>query len=88
EAARARAAAAYNAAADLFDHPANTVWDRFGQATIDRLNLRPGQPVLDVCCGSGASALPAAAAVGATGRVLGGELADNLLARARTKARQ
>ncbi|MGZ8219107.1 hypothetical protein [Methylomagnum sp.] len=35
EAAKARAAAAYNAAADLFDHPANTFWDRFGQATIE-----------------------------------------------------
>ncbi|WP_017365768.1 class I SAM-dependent methyltransferase [Methylococcus capsulatus] len=88
EAARARAAAAYNAAADLFDHPANTFWDRFGQATIDRLNLRPGQTVLDVCCGSGASALPAAAAVGAKGRVIGVDLAENLLELARTKARQ
>lgn len=88
EAAKARAAAAYNAAADLFDHPANTFWDRFGRSTIDRLSLRPGQTVLDVCCGSGASALPAAVAVGAEGRVIGVDLAENLLELARAKARQ
>jgi ubiquinone/menaquinone biosynthesis C-methylase UbiE len=88
EAAKARAAATYNAAADLFDHPANTFWDRFGQATVDRLNLRPGQTVLDVCCGSGASALPAAEAVGSEGRVIGIDLAENLLELARAKARQ
>ena len=88
ETAKARAAAAYNAAADQYDHPANTFWDRFGQATIDRLDLRPGQAVLDICCGSGASALPAAEAVGAEGRVIGIDLAENLLELARAKARQ
>jgi len=88
EAAKARAAAAYNAAADLFDHPANAFWDCFGQATIDRLALQPGQTVLDVCCGSGASAIPAAHAVGATGKVVGVDLAENLLKLAQAKARQ
>jgi len=88
EAAKARAAATYNAAADLFDHPTNTFRDRFGQTTINRLNLRPGQAALDVCCGSGASALPAAEAVGAQGRVIGVDLAENLLELARAKARQ
>jgi SAM-dependent methyltransferase len=42
--------------------------------------------VLDVCCGSGASAIPAAQAVGPRGRVLGVDLAANLLALAREKA--
>lgn len=54
----------YNAAADSYDHPANTFWDRYGRRTVDRLRLRRGDRVLDVCCGSGASALPAAEAVG------------------------
>lgn len=88
EAAKARAAVTYNAAADLFDHPSNTFWERFGQATIDRLEPRTGQKVLDVCCGSGASALPAAEAVGAEGRVIGIDLAENLLELARAKASQ
>jgi SAM-dependent methyltransferase len=46
-----------------------------------------GARVLDVCCGSGASAIPAAEAVGSQGTVLGIDLADNLLALARAKAR-
>jgi SAM-dependent methyltransferase len=43
--------------------------------------------VLDVCCGSGASALPAAAIVGPSGFVLGIDLADRLLEHARAKAK-
>lgn len=86
EQAMARATAAYNAAADHFDHPANTFWDRYGRATIERLGLQPGAIVLDVCSGSGASAIPAAERVGPLGRVLGVDLADNLLRLARTKA--
>ncbi|WP_045227232.1 class I SAM-dependent methyltransferase [Methyloterricola oryzae] len=86
ETAKANAAAAYNAAADLFDHPANTFWDRFGRKTIERLRLQPGQSVLDVCCGSGASAIPAADSVGREGRVVGIDLAENLLELARRKA--
>jgi ubiquinone/menaquinone biosynthesis C-methylase UbiE len=85
--ARARAAAAYNAAADTYDDPANTFWARFGRRTIERPGFRPGDRVLDVCCGSGASALPAAEAVGPRGSVLGIDLSGNLLDLARAKAR-
>lgn len=85
--AQARAATTYNAAADLYDDPSNTFWARFGQRTIDRLRVRGGQRVLDVSCGSGASAIPAAEAVGPEGRVIGVELAESLLALARAKAR-
>lgn len=84
--AKARAAATYNAAADRYDDPANAFWERFGRRTVERLGLTPGARVLDVCCGSGASALAAAAAVGPTGSVLGVDLAANLLALARAKA--
>lgn len=84
--AKAKAAAAYNAASDLFDHPVNTFWDRFGRNTIDRLDLKPDASVLDVCCGSGASALPAAERVGDNGRVIGIDLAENLLNLASAKA--
>src|SRR5262249_6393869 len=84
--AQARAATTYNAAADRYDDPANTFWERFGRRTIERLQLRPGQRVLDVCGGAGAPAIPAAEAVGTDGRVLGVDLAENLLALARQKA--
>jgi ubiquinone/menaquinone biosynthesis C-methylase UbiE len=84
--AKAKAATTYNAAADYYDDPANSFWERFGRATIERLRLPLGARVLDVCCGSGASALPAAEMVGPQGFVLGIDLAANLLELARTKA--
>jgi ubiquinone/menaquinone biosynthesis C-methylase UbiE len=84
--AKRRAEETYNAAAEFFDEPALSFWDRFGRATVDRLELRPGAVALDACAGSGASALPAAARVGPSGRVVAVDLADNLLALARAKA--
>ena len=86
--AKARAAATYNAAADHYDDPANVFWDHFGATTVARLALPPGGRVLDACCGSGASALPAAQAVGPGGSVIAVDLADGLLALARDKARR
>src|SRR5438309_12081083 len=83
---QAKAAATYNASADFYDSPANSFWSRFGLRTIERLALRPGARVLDVCCGSGASAIPAAEAVGPRGYVLGVDLAEELLALGRAKA--
>jgi len=84
--AKARAAATYNAAADSYDDPANSFWGRFGHRTIERLDLPFGARVLDVCCGSGASAIPAAERVGPDGSVLGVDLAAQLLELARAKA--
>jgi ubiquinone/menaquinone biosynthesis C-methylase UbiE len=86
--ARAKAAATYNAAADYFDDEANSFWDRFGRGTIERIGLRPGDRVLDVCCGSGASAIPASEIVGPSGSVLGVDLSEKLLSLARAKANE
>ena len=86
--AKKRAATTYNAASDYYDHPANTFWERYGRRTVERLGLGAGARVLDVCCGSGASALPAAEVVGQTGSVAGVDLAENLLELARAKAKQ
>ena len=86
EDAKARSARTYNSASDYYDDPANSFWQRFGRRTIERLALTSGARVLDVCCGSGASAIPAAETVGSTGFVLGVDLAENLLALARAKA--
>jgi ubiquinone/menaquinone biosynthesis C-methylase UbiE len=69
----------YNAAADHYDHPALSFWDRFGRRTVERLPLAPGMNVLDVCCGMGGSALPAAERVGPGGQVVAVDLAQNLL---------
>jgi SAM-dependent methyltransferase len=61
-------------------------WNRFGAATVARLPLAAGHTVLDLCCGAGASALPAARAVGPEGRVLGIDVARPLLEIARARA--
>lgn len=87
EAARRKAEATYNAASDHFDDGPLGFWDRYGGRTVERLGLRPGAHVLDVCCGTGASALPAARAVGGAGSVIAVDLADGLLARGRAKAK-
>jgi ubiquinone/menaquinone biosynthesis C-methylase UbiE len=86
EAAKLKAAATYNAAADHFDDEPLGFWARIGWRTIERLDLPLGATVLDVGCGTGASALPAAEKIGPRGRVIGVDLAENLLAIARQKA--
>jgi len=55
-------------------------------ALLEAAALAPGERVLDVACGSGASALPAAEIVGASGTVIGVDLAEELLVHARAKA--
>jgi ubiquinone/menaquinone biosynthesis C-methylase UbiE len=81
-----RAASTYDASADCYDSSANAFWERFGKQTVARLDLREGATVLDACCGSGASALAAADAVGPSGRVIGVDVADRLLDLARAKS--
>lgn len=83
-----KAAATYNAASDHFDKPALSFWDRFGRSTVERIGLHSGARVLDVCCGSGASALPAAERVAPAGHVLAVDLAERLVELGRTKARR
>ena len=84
--AKEKAAATYDTAADHFDDEALSFWDRIGKRTIAGLKLPAGAKVLDVGCGTGASALPAAKAVGKDGFVLGVDLSSRLLERARSKA--
>jgi ubiquinone/menaquinone biosynthesis C-methylase UbiE len=79
-----RAAVIYTAAADTFD--SLPFWHLFGRRTVERLQLSPGARVLDLCCGSGASAIPAAEFVGATGSVLGVDVTEALVGQARRKA--
>jgi ubiquinone/menaquinone biosynthesis C-methylase UbiE len=84
--AAGRVAHVYGAAADHYNLPALGFWDRFGADTIARLSLPLGCNVLDLCCGAGASAIPAAHAVGPTGHVLGIDVAEPLLQLARARS--
>jgi ubiquinone/menaquinone biosynthesis C-methylase UbiE len=85
--AKAKAAATYDAAADHFDDEPLAFWNRIGRRAVERLALPPGANVLDVGCGTGTSALPAAQVVGPNGSVIGVDLAARLLDLARDLAR-
>ena len=76
----------YDLAADHFDQL--PFWHVFGARTVARLALPRGGRVVDLCCGSGASALPAARAVGPTGPVTGSDSGPGLIAVARARAAQ
>src|SRR5258706_5589285 len=77
---------AYDAAADFYDHPVLSFWPYFGSRTVAMAGLNPGDAVLDVCCGAGASAIPAARSVWPGGSVLGVDLSASLVNLARAKA--
>jgi ubiquinone/menaquinone biosynthesis C-methylase UbiE len=85
--AKLRAQKTYNSAADTFDDPANSL-AKYGERTVKLLNLSPGVKVLDLACGTGASAIPAAVAAGPTGYVMGIDLSENMLSLARAKAKE
>ncbi|HWU88014.1 MAG TPA: methyltransferase domain-containing protein [Kofleriaceae bacterium] len=86
--AKKRTADCYNATADHYDDAPNVFMVEPGRRTVAQLGLSPGAVVLDVGSGTGHTALPAAEIVGPTGRVIGIDLADQLLARGRAKAAQ
>lgn len=67
-----------DAAAD-YSRLAPHLWDRIGTDAVQAADPQPGERVLDACSGIGSSALPAAAAVGAGGRVDAVDLAGGLL---------
>ena len=52
----------------------------FGARLVAFAALRPGESVLDVGCGRGATLFPAAAGVGTEGRVVGVDLAEEMVA--------
>lgn len=58
----------------------------FGQAAIEAAAPATGERVLDVGCGAGASSLALAARVGADGHVLGVDISEPLIVRARALA--
>lgn len=76
----------FNSTSADFDGVSPQVWGRAGQVLVDALALTEGERVLDVCAGTGASAVPAAIAVGPTGAVVAVDFAGDLLAVADAKA--
>ena len=63
----------------------DSLLEPFGRAAMDRLDLRPGERVLDLGCGTGATTLALADRVG-PGSVLGVDISARMLAGARARA--
>jgi SAM-dependent methyltransferase len=57
----------------------------FGAIALDAAAVRPGEVVLDVGCGCGATAVELAARVGGSGRVVGLDVSAPMLARAKQR---
>lgn len=57
----------------------------FGRAALERLSLRPGERVIDVGCGTGQTLLELASAVGPSGSVLGVDVSEIMVERARQR---
>lgn len=76
----------FDAAHDHFDALTGPLWNPVGRATIAVARPVTGERVFDACCGAGASAIPAAEAVGPGGRVDAVDLSKRLLALGRSRA--
>ena len=61
--------AGFDAAAADFTALGRHLWGPIGEAMVAAVGPRPGERVFDACCGTGASALPAARLVGRDGAV-------------------
>ncbi len=72
-------AAAYDRLAPDYDRLGPRLFAYFGQRLVEFASIRPGAAVLDVAAGRGAVLFPAAAQVGAQGRVIGIDLADGMV---------
>jgi SAM-dependent methyltransferase len=79
--------ATYDDASRDYEDASRQFWQYLSTRTVDRLGLRAGERVLDVPCGTGASLLAISALVGPTGRVIGLDYADQMVAIARDKIR-
>ncbi|MGM1060070.1 class I SAM-dependent methyltransferase [Saccharothrix sp. Mg75] len=63
------------------------LWDPIGAEAVEHARPLPGERVLDICCGSGSSAIPAARAVGVGGVVDAVDLSGALLDQGARRAR-
>lgn len=72
--------------ADHFERLAPALWNPMGNAVVAAADLQPGENVLDACCGSGSSTIPAAQSVVPLGHVDAVDLSRSLLDLAAAKA--
>ncbi|ANZ41527.1 ubiquinone biosynthesis methyltransferase UbiE [Lentzea guizhouensis] len=75
---------AFDAAAADFTALGHHLWEPIAAAAVAVADPRPGERVLDACCGTGASALPSARLVGPTGHVDAVDLSAPMIEQLRT----
>src|SRR4051794_21283176 len=75
----------WDVAVDAYDRGWVPLIGRLTRAAVARAALAPGERVLDVATGSGGGALAAAEAVGPTGAVLGVDISEAMVVRARAR---
>ena len=83
---KAEDAASYDSVVDDFDLLTSRYTAPVAERVIDMADIHPGNSVLDVGCGTGVLTLLAARKAGAQGRVVGFDLSDGMLAKAKTLA--
>jgi len=82
------AKAVYGQAARAYEDASLEFWSYLSARTVDRLKLSPGHRVLDVACGTGPSLIAAAERVGPSGRVVGLDYAEEMVAIAAAKVEE
>lgn len=80
-----RVAAVYDLASPGYDKPAVRFFPLVAGRLVELARLQPGAVVLDAGTGTGAAAIAAASKVGLTGRVIGVDIAADMLAQAKDK---
>lgn len=83
---RVRVIQIYDAVAAEYDQIGPAFYAMNGAALVTRLGLRPGERVLDAGCGRGACLIPAAAAVGPAGHVIGIDVSPAMVEQAAAEA--
>lgn len=78
--AKQAVAGVFDRAAGTYDQTGVDFFGRVGRRLVDLVDPQPGERVLDLGSGLGASALPAAERVGPSGRVLALDLAPRMVA--------
>ncbi len=84
----ARNARLFDALADTYDDVGVQFFGPIAQGLLDLLDPQPGESFLDVGCGKGALLVPAARAVGRSGRAVGIDVSPAMVSAARVAADQ